>query len=448
LRKVDYILIMSAQHAVQLKHNNLEFYLLFVIFLLMINDHTKALVIDESLLPESFINKVYSPSVHTVILQSATWELSVPLIEAGSSQMLELHFDVLSTYSQNFGYTLIHCDANWKKSNLSEQEYLSGFGNGLIKHAAHSFNTTCNYIHYTLTFPEEECKPIISGNYAIVVFDEDDPDKLVLVRRFYVTEKNVQIEGRIKQPAPGISRETGQQVEITVLYDQVLVRDPAKELTTVVIKNNRYDLAQILDNPFSMQPGRMDFSDPDRYIFPGGNEFRSLDIKSMKYQTENIASIEFQKPGYHVYLKPDEERDDKPYFSKPDLNGNYFIDSEKSDNKHTESDYVYVHFSFIPPPFFTGEEIYVTGGFCDWTMDDNNKMTYNAVKNVYELTFLLKQGLYDYCYAIKDPVSRQVNETILEGSYFETRNDYSVFVYFHDSKKRCDRLVGYMNFKR
>ncbi len=81
----------------------------------------------------------------------------------------------------------------------------------------------------------------------------------------------------------------------------------------------------------------------------GGNEFRSLDIKSMKYQTENMAAIEFRNPYFHVILKPDESRAGKPYFSRTDLNGSYFIDKEKAGNKFTEADYIYVHFSLDGP---------------------------------------------------------------------------------------------------
>jgi len=401
----------------------------------------------ERFYPDTFINKVYLPDIHTVLLRSASWELSSPVIETGSEQKLELHFDDLSATRRNFGYTMIHCDANWKSSDLSPQEYLSGFGHGVIRESSSSFNTTYDYMHYHLTFPEEDCSPVISGNYALVVYDEDDPAKIILIRRFYVTEKTVELSARIKQPPPGEFRETGQQVEFSVHYDIGLIRDPLNDLTVVIKQNNRDDNALTLKKPTFSQPGQLEYTNESEGIFPGGNEFRSLDLKSIKYQTENMAAIDFQNPYYHVYLKTDEDRGNKPYFSKTDLNGGYFIDREKSDDKHTEADYIYVHFSFAPPTLYSGENIFVTGAFCEWAVNKENKMNFNPDKDCFEITQLLKQGLYDYCYAMTDPQTRVTNENLFEGNYYETANEYAIFVYYFDRQHRYDRLMGYLPLK-
>jgi hypothetical protein len=38
---------------------------------------------------------------------------------------------------------------------------------------------------------------------------------------------------------------------------------------------------------------------------------------------------------------------------------------------------------------------------------------------------------------------RWPDETAVEGSHFDTENDYHIFVYFRDIRTNCDRLVGY-----
>ena len=121
----------------------------------------------------------------------------------------------------------------------------------------------------------------------------------------------------------------------------------------------------------------------------------------MRYQTENIASIEFQNPYYHVFMKPDETRANKPYFSKTDLNGSYYIDREKTNDRHTDADYVFVHFNLELPIIYSADKIYVTGAFCDWNADEQNQMKYNDEKNSFECTLQLKQGLYDYCFVME-----------------------------------------------
>jgi hypothetical protein len=425
----------------------LAFLKLIIIVIGLTNTPVFGLIISGNFYADTLGNRSYAPEIHTILLRNAKWELSLPVIEAGTTQQLELRFDDLSVNPRTFGYTLVLCDANWKRSELSPQEYLSGFGRGIIKESATSFNTTYDYMNYRLTFPEEDCLPLLSGNYALVVYEDDDPDKIIFTRKFYVTEKTVKIEARVKQPAYGNYRETGQQVEFTVMHNGSDIRDPLTEISAVIMQNNRDDNMLTISKPFSIQSGQLEYTDPETGIFPGGNEFRSVDIKSMKYQTENIAAIEFQNPYYHVFMKPDVSRGNKPYFSKTDLNGGYFIDREKSDDKHTEADYLFVHFNLSLPPIYSGSAIFVTGGFCDWVKKDTNKMKYNAGKNCFELTLLLKQGLYDYCFATTDQQSGNINEYDLEGSYYETENDYTIFIYFHDRHKGYDRLMGYLTLK-
>ncbi len=402
------------------------------------------LMVPEVSYPDSFTNKVYSERIHTVLLGSDTWELAAPVIETGSSQQLELHFDDLSGSIQTYGYTLVHCDASWHPSDLPGQDYLSGFGYGTIRESFTSTNTQRDYIHYRLKFPEEDCMPVISGNYALVVYNDANPSELILTRRFYVTEKLVQISARVKQPTAGPLLENGQQLECSLQFDPSLIRDPMNDIVVLIRQNNRDDNALILQKPSFMQTGKMDYSSPGEGIFPGGNEFRSLDIKSMKYQTENMAAIDFRNPYYHVLMKPDESRGNKPYFSKSDVNGGYIVEKEKSGDKHTEADYIYVHFRFAPPAGYAGENIFVTGGFCDWTIQSGNKLSFNPDIKCFETILLLKQGWYDYCYASEDPLTGVVSETRFEGSFYETGNDYAVFVYYHDRRGRYDRLIGYL----
>ena len=276
-----------------------------------------------------FKDEVFSDKIHTVKVRSTTWEFSFPVIELGSDQHLELIFDDLSADPQTFGYSMVHCDANWKESDLQKQEYLSGLGEGTIRESDPSYNTTYDYTHYRLEFPEEDCKPVLSGNYALVVYEADDPDKVILTHRFYVAEKAVQLTGRVQQAPSGEFRETSQQVVFSMDYSQLPVQDPLRDFTVVIRQNGRDNNSIRNLKPSSIANGKMEFDGHDEGIFSAGNEFRTLDLKSMKYQTENMAAIDFQNPYYHVFLKPDKSRDGNPYFSKADLNGNILLARKK-----------------------------------------------------------------------------------------------------------------------
>jgi len=393
-----------------------------------------------------FKNEIFSGKIHSVKVRSTTWEFSFPVIELGSDQRLELIFDDLATYPHSFGYTMVHCDADWSESDLQKQEYVEGMGEGTIRESDPSYNTTYDYTHYRLEFPEEDCLPTLSGNYAIVVYEADDPEKIILTHRFYVMEKTVQLTGHVRQAPSGEFRETSQQVVFSMDYSGLTVQDPMRDFTVIIRQNGRDN--KILKNiPASAITDRkIEYDSPDGGIFNAGNEFRTLDIKSMKYQTENMARIDFQNPYYHVYLNPDKSRDGTPYFSKADLNGKYFIDQEKAGNKHIEADYIFVHFT-LAEPYPLSDEVYVTGELTGWGASSPGKMEYNASKGFYECTLLLKQGLYDYAFCTVDKETGKTNEEVFEGSFYETGNDYEIYVYLHDSRSQYDRLVGYLPLK-
>ncbi len=270
--------------------------------------------------------------------------------------------------------------------------------------------------------------------------------KVILTHRFYVVEKAVQLTGRVQQAPSGEFRETSQQVVFSMDYSGIQVLDPLRDFAVVIRQNGSDNHCISNMKPSSITNGKIEFNAQDEGIFRAGNEFRTLDLKSMKYQTENMAAIDFQNPYYHVYLKPDKSRDGNPYFSKSDLNGQYFIEQEKARNKHIEADYIFVHFT-LAQPYPLPEDVYVTGELTSWASSASGKMQYNANKGLYECTLLLKQGLYDYAYCTVDRKTGLTNEEVFEGSFYETGNDYEIIVYLHNSLSQYDRLIGYLPLK-
>jgi hypothetical protein len=391
--------------------------------------------------PDFFSDRINVPTLHTVILRSATWEMARPVLVMGTDQKLELMFDDLSESAHTYTYTLIHCDNGWRRSDLEPQEFLSGMGTGTLEEPEPSRNTTIAYQHYSLVFPKEECLPVISGNWVIVVFEESDPEHPVLTRRFLITENLADIRGRFTEAPAGEDREMCQQVSVTIGYEN-LSRVSANDPVTLVRQNGRDD-NRILLKPSFRSPGRIAYEGLEGGIFRAGNEYRTLDIRNMRYQTENIAEIDFRDKAYRVTLKPDESRSYKPYFNKTDLDGSFMISVEKSDQKHLEADYVYVRF-LLNQPFPFEEPVYIFGGLTGWNLSPENKMDYDQEKQQYTCTLLLKQGYYDYSYALRRAAGGAADEETIEGSYRQTGNSYEVLVYLHD---RYDRLIGYQTLK-
>ncbi|MCK4749526.1 MAG: DUF5103 domain-containing protein, partial [Bacteroidales bacterium] len=342
-----------------------------------------------------------------------------------------------------YSYTIVHCDADWYPSGLSVEEYMSGFAHQAIHDYSLSFNTYVNYVHYRLKLPNEDVKILISGNYVIKVFEDFDENKLILVRRFSVSESLASITGNASRPVMDPYRDDGHQVSFKVYLGSLSIYDPYSEIKVAIQQNNRWNMCIRTLKPLFVRENELDYNYQSENIFKAGNEYRYFDIKSMRYMAEMVQNIEYKAPHHHVYLYPDHPRNNGRYFYREDLNGRFFIEVQEGVNRDTESDYVHVHFTLpLEFPIVDGY-LYVSGSLNNWEYNEINRMEYNFDKKAYELNLLLKQGYYNYEYVHIRENSRFPDATYLEGSYYETENDYVVYVYLATNTSRYDRLIAY-----
>jgi hypothetical protein len=62
----------------------------------------------------AFTNHVFNDKIKTVQLYKEGWNLSYPVIRLNSDEKLVLHFDLLGDNMENYYYTFIHCDKDWR----------------------------------------------------------------------------------------------------------------------------------------------------------------------------------------------------------------------------------------------------------------------------------------------------------------------------------------------
>ena len=70
-------------------------------------------------------------------------------------------------------------------------------------------------------------------------------------------------------------------------------------------------------------------------------------------------------------------------------------------------------------------------------------MKYNYSKKAYEASIFLKQGYYNYMYALNDTITKQVDISFIEGTHYQTRNTYQIYVYYKKTGEKYDRLIGF-----
>src|SRR5437763_16830961 len=74
-------------------------------------------------------DRIYQPNIHTVKLFKAGDQLSFPVLNLGSIDRLELHFDDLDRSIKQYYYAFQLCNADWTPSILSPFDYIRCFQN-------------------------------------------------------------------------------------------------------------------------------------------------------------------------------------------------------------------------------------------------------------------------------------------------------------------------------
>jgi len=392
-------------------------------------------------------NTIYSEDIKSVQLFREGYELSNPVLELNENARLILKFDDLSGEIKKYYYTVIHCDADWNESFARQNDYLDGFPDNPVEDFARSFNTTFSYVNYYLELPNDRIRFKASGNYILLVYEDNNKEKLVFSRRFYITEPMVNIEATIHRATTDSFKGENQEVDFTVLLNKFRVDNPREEVKAVIMQNGRWDNAIRNLKPLFIRSDRLIYDYSEENVFKAGNEFRYFDTRNHRVNGEGVDETSFFRPYYHITLTPSEVRSNKKFSPYREMNGRYVIESQEPvSDFNTECDYQFVHFSLPLEAALMGGNIYVFGDLTNWLTNKSNEMTWNFETHRYELTLLLKQGYYNYMYVYVPQGSDKVDYTNLEGSYWETENDYQIFIYYRNLSDRYDRLIGYSQF--
>ena len=395
-------------------------------------------------LPDTAYDRVYAGNIKSVLLYKDGWELSYPMMMMGAGEKLVLSFDELNRNLSEFTYAIRHCNANWTLDDLEEYEFMDTPGNKRITDRLNSFSTYVPYVHYELKFPNDEWDFHKSGNYIIYVY-EDGRKEPVISKRFMVNENLTGIKVTLKRPSAGEVTANAQSLDITLdtrgTDDQNFNAEPVLN----VMQNGNWNSLELAVPSIISGGTSTEFLLDGKYAFAGTNEFRNFDIKNVKYLSPNLQYVTYLNNVFNVGLHPDKPRTFKDYFFDNDLDGKYLIKVQDGNNSNTDADYVNVFFT-LPwaEPVIDGK-IYVTGALGNWRQDTTTQMTYNYKSRSYELTMLLKQGYYNYMYAMVKK-GKAADFSFIEGSHYETENDYLIMVYYHDSQKEYDHLTGLQLF--
>ncbi|WP_160713523.1 DUF5103 domain-containing protein [Chitinophaga solisilvae] len=387
---------------------------------------------------------IYFNNIRSVKFNQLGDPLSMPMYTVGSGEKLELSFDDMDNDVKNYYYSFILCNADWTPAPVNQFDYMRGFSETRILNYRMSSVALQRYTHYSVQLPGTNSYPVKSGNYLLKVYLDSDTTQLAFTRRMFVVENKAGISGFIQQPVSPKLFRTHQKVNFEVNTGSLNIQNPFDQIKVVVLQNYRWDNALTNLRPQFINGNIMKYNAELNCVVPAGKEFRWIDLRSFRLQTERVQRSEYHSNSTDVFAVPDVERSTRVYQFIKDINGKYYLATMDGYDPNFEGDYASVHFSFVAPEPYAGYDMYIFGEMTDYELNDKSRLAYNAASRAYEGTLFLKQGYYNYIYGLVDKTvpNAGFNTELTEGNYWETENNYTILLYFRPLGGRADELVS------
>ncbi|HEY4651859.1 MAG TPA: DUF5103 domain-containing protein [Pontibacter sp.] len=386
---------------------------------------------------------VYDASIRSVQCYRGTGGpeavLEPAVISLNQEQPILLEFDRLNAGPQRLVAKLVHCNADWTPSGLNETQYLNDFNEFFITDVQNSINTRVPYVHYRFRVPRVK----LSGNYVLQVSEEGG--NLLLTRRILVYQNLVAVGAKLGAPTGPTGKAERQPVEFNVFYKDYVLVNPSQEVKAVLRQNHRWDNAKVYPKPTFVRDDQrrleyVFFEPKDHFL--GLSEFRTFDTRSIRFKGLGIDQINLETSPAGVFLQADRSRDGLAYSQDPDVDGKQLYGNREYGNSIVNADYTWVDFELRTGEVSNGS-VYILGGLTDWQLSENALMRYDAERQAYTGRLLLKQGYYNYYYALKPANSKEADASYFEGSHFATGNTYDILIYYRPPGSRADLLIGY-----
>jgi len=389
-------------------------------------------------------DEIYEPNIRTVQLYKSVRrledEVQAAVVSINDESPLILEFDDLYAEIKDYRAYIIHCNADWTKSDYIHLDFLNGFNEFPIREYEFSINTRTEYVHYLMTLPRVK----LSGNYLLVVYRGTNTDDIILSRRFMVYRGLIDINAEIKLSSGVLERRQNHQLDFSIDYSGVKIDNPLEEIKVILKQNQRWDNAITKLKPTMLKESRNIieyFHWNLENNFKAGNEFRFFDLRIVNATGQNVARIDKTPEDLEAFLVEEKFRNHEAYGQYLDINGKYVINNLETGqtNGDFDADYVTVNF-FLRPIEGFNEDIYVFGALTDWKTGEKNKMKFDTTRKLYTTQLFLKQGWYNYIFLIKNS---SYDPHYIEGLHFETENQYEILVYYRPLISKGDQLIGY-----
>jgi len=414
----------------------------------------------------SYNDGVYRDYIRSVKLNVTGLELTMPITQLGNMGSLFLTFDELDGQGTRYYYTVIHCDRHWQPTKeLNQFEYLGGYSEGEIRDYELSSGTYQKYVHYLVSLPNDEFSWKISGNYLLVVYESGEENNPILTRRFMVSDEKLKIDGDVTRAAVVEKQNTAQEVDFKLEISALKTFNPRAEVFCTVLQNGRWDNALHDIMPRLVTGDFLNYDYTNVIVFDAGKEFRDLDISSMIYRSKDVLDIHKYDAGFSTVLYPTKPRYNQVFILNTDLDGMFVTFNRDYVRRSIPPDSLASTLNLISRYLYReaflscdysevlikletekwDRDIYIVGGMTDFQLRPEYKLVYNDQVNAYTGRMYLKQGYYNYQFAVPDK-NGNPDFAPVEGNWYTAENQYTLLCYYRPRGGQYDQLVGTKTF--
>ena len=360
----------------------------------------------------------------------------LPIATLGSGETLTLAFDLMGHDTRPLSISFHHADRTWTR-DLSTSQFMESFATDLLTEYRRSQGTQEPYVHYSYSFPNDDIRFRISGNYVLRVTEQGNPDAVLFERPFFIDEsagtlnvggESVVVTGQRQPSLRPVARFTppdalgGNSFDYNVCF----------------VRNGRWTRTRCSERPRLMERPALLFELERRNAYAPRALAYSVDLSNLRVGGD-IEQVDRSTSPYRVLLEPDAAQ-------FPDLgllfNGQVLGPDVRAfgrSNPATTAEYVRTTFAFVPP----NEQRLprppaLRGTFSDPPPASGRSMTWVPTRQRYEGEVLLKQGRYQYTYAT-DASTRALTQ---RQSASIADDIYTTFVYYRDVSRNTDRLLS------
>lgn len=364
---------------------------------------------------------------------------SAPILNLDENNQLILRFESLWRESKSYRVSLSHHNPDWSRSSLAPERFMDGFQTIPLNNTQVSSNHRPSYRQYSFIFPTEQFRITKSGNYLLTV-EDTDTGYLVLSLPFFVSENAGSISSSVEEisvPRQNLRR-MHRPVSRYLLPD--FVEQPQFDLEFYFAQNRFWGRTR--------QAGEIDFSDPNHVQFEvsqqdafiGDYEFNLLTLDRLSQGDNNVVEAYPGEVPPRLVLRDDAEGFAASHqinlsrlgpFGAPDMNLNAGYAN------------VVFRFDLESPPDSTAS-VHLLGDFNNWSVNRNNRLTYDEQTGRWETNAIIKQGDYKYKYVLVE--NEEIEDLYFDDQFINNRQQYHAFVYMRDSDDFYYRLLQVQTF--